>query len=215
MSTIYFQYTEGLEPMSPEQKKQYDIISYIRKIRINNITIPKKVIKKDSTVEFEKYLDGLDEVPRISDAIVSKIKDYYKEKFEKEFKYKITGINTDIKKITNYIHKKKEYNYKKNINNIAKYGIHFKLDNYDLIICSNSPNKTELNGIKEKIQKIESIKLQKTNEYDLMEPKQPELDLLKDVNYGDFNKDKILYDFSQNNDWSLYASELYDDIKPK
>ena len=46
MSTIYFQYTEGLEPMTPEEIKQYNIISYIRKIRINNITIPKKVIKK-------------------------------------------------------------------------------------------------------------------------------------------------------------------------
>lgn len=215
MSTIYFQYTEGLEPMTPEEIKQYNIISYIRKIRINNITIPKKVIKKDSIVEFEEYLDGLDEVPTISDTIVSKIKDYYKEKFEKEFKDKITGINTDIKKITNYIHKKKEYNYKKNINNIAKFGIHFKLKNYDLIICSNSPDKEELNGIKKEIQKIKTITLQTTNEYDLMEPKQPKLDLLKDVNYGDFNKDKILYDFSQKNDWSLDESELYDDIKPK
>ena len=215
MSTIYFQYTEGLEPMTPEEIKQYNIISYIRKIRINNITIPKKVIKKDSIVEFEEYLDGLDEVPTISDTIVLKIKHYYKEKFEKEIKGKLTEINTDIKKITDYIHEKKEYNYKKNINNIAKYGIHFKLDNYDLIICSNSPNKSELNGIKEKIQKIESIKLQKTNEYDLMEPKQPELELLNVDNYDDFNKDKIVYDFSQKNDWSLYASELYDDIRPK
>lgn len=64
---------------------------------------------------------------------------------------------------------------------------------------------TDLKSTIDEINQIEKEKVEK--------PEKPELKLLTDVNYDDFNEDKILYDFSQKIDWSLDASELYEDIK--
>ena len=58
----------------------------------------------------------------------------------------------------------------------------------------------------DEIKQIEKEKVEK--------PEIPKLELLKDVKYDDFNEDKILYVFSQKNEWSLDASELYKDLNP-
>lgn len=217
MSTIYFQYTEG-------EAGADSLYLYLKTIKDDTIPIPKKVGKDSGAVNFEDYLNSLDSVPTIDNNNVPKMKDYYRTKLEEKF----PKLKTDIDLINDYIKNNTKYKkYKehiKNVRNNFQYDVEINInENGELNIYDESDIKPiideikktitfsyeDMTGLKSTIDEIKQIEKEKVEK-----PEIPKLELLKDVKYDDFNEDKILYVFSQKNEWSLDASELYKDLNP-
>ena len=180
---------------------------------------------KNQNISFEEYLKNLHEIPVLNNNYFDTMKNHYKKKLEEKFpklKTEIDLINVYIKNNTKY---KKYKEHIKNVRNNFQYDVEINInENGELNIYDESDIKPiideikktitfsyeDMTGLKSTIDEIKQIEKEKVEK-----PEIPKLKLLKDVKYDDFNEDKILYVFSQNNEWSLNESELYDDIKPK
>ena len=243
MSTIYFQYTEGQKSSGDDQKKKDDAINeYLHVLRDQKIMYPTHVkienkntndTTNDTTKTFKDYLQtlSLKQIPNQKPDKVAGIKNWYKDKFKEKHEGLMKTLGSDFEKVREYIKKKNDYDSqkekRKDFENEQEISINIECkiikinEKYELI--DKSTNKSiSINHDDETI----TFKYDKTYELkktidtlilldnNIMEPKQPKLDLLKVVNYDEFNEDKILYNFSQKNDWSLDPSELYKDLNP-
>ena len=187
MSTIYFQYTEGMQDMPDEVKKQQKIKNYMLFLRDNKIMIPTDVQKNKGSFELKDYLKTLDEdeIPDLNVYNLINIKNYYKQEFEKILKTNETlqKFKSDMEKIHDYVTTNNKYKQaiEKNkealeyIDNLKSINIGLKIDrekfkltdkqNNEVTIDSNNKKITVQcdSNLTEIINKLDTLKSNKDN----------------------------------------------------